>query len=105
MTGIYNKITLYDAEKNPFLKQVKNLVPRIVTYGGNFAFCLIERHNPKTYYCFLSKFGFLDKDKYYPNDVIEKLSLEDYFKISYRLRSLGFKINLKKIIYDSNRYK
>lgn len=95
----------YDAEKNPFLKNTKDLVPRIVIYDGNFAFCLIERHNPKIYYCFLSKFGLGYRYTYVTNDVIKKLSLEDYFKISYRLRSLGFKINLKKIIYDSNRNK
>lgn len=96
MTGIYNRMNLYKAEKNPFLKHVKNLVPRIVTYNGTFAFCLIERHDPKAYYCFLSIFGFADKDTCFPNDVIKKMSLEDYFKISYRLKSLRLKFNLKK---------
>ena len=105
MIGNCDIMNLYNAEKNSFLKHVKNLVPRIVTYDGNFAFCLIERHDPKKYYCFLSKFGFADKDTYCPGDVIKKLSLEDYFQISNRLRLLNFKINLKKIIYDSNRNK
>lgn len=105
MTGTYNKMNLYDGEKNPYLKYTKNLVPRIITYNGAFAFCLIEKHYPEIYYCFLTKYGVFDADKYSPIDVIEKLSLEDYFKISYRLKSLRLKFNLKKIIYDSNRNK
>jgi len=107
MIGMYNRMSLYNAEKNVFLKNAKDLVPRIVTYGRDFAFCLIEKHgftNPY-YYCFLSKFGFSDTDVYCHGDVIKKLSLEDYFKISYRLKGLGLKFNLKKIIYDSNRNK
>ena len=98
-------MNLYNAEKNSFLKGAKDLVPRIVTYDNTFGFCLMEKKHPKTYYCFLSKFGFMDKDRYRIGDVIKKLSFEDYFKISNRLRLLNIKFNLKKIIYDSNRNK
>lgn len=105
MTGTYNKMNLYKAETNPYLKHTKNLVPRIVAYNGTFGFCLIEKHRPKAYYCFLTKYGVFDRDIYCSSDVIVKLSLADYFKISDRLRSLRLKINLKKIIYDSNRNK
>ena len=105
MTGIYNKMKLYRAETNPFLKHAKNLVPRIVTFNGIFVFCLIERRYPKTYYCVVEKLRIVDKDEYCRGDVIGKLSLEDYFQTSNRLMSLKTKINLKKIIYDSNRNK
>jgi len=105
MTGIYHRMNLYDGEKNPYLKHTKNLVPRIVKYGDTFGFCLVEKHYPEIYYCFLSGYGVFDADRYCLGDAIEKLSLSDYFKISYRLRSLKLKINLKKIIYDSNRNK
>ena len=97
---------VYNGEKNSYLKNAKGLVPRIVTYNNdNFALCLIEKHNPKKYYCFITKYGLHDKMAFYRGDVIKKLSLEDYFKISYRLKELKFKFNLKKIIYDSNRNK
>jgi hypothetical protein len=102
---------IYDAKKNSFLKNAKDLVPRIVIYddaflsNSSFGFCLVEKKYPKTYYCFLSMFGFMDKDRYCIGDVIKKLSFEDYFKISNRLRLLNIKFNLKKIIYDSNRNK
>lgn len=105
MIGNCDMIDLYNAEKNVFLKNAKDLVPRIVTYYDTYAFCLMEKHGPKAYYCFISKYGISDKDVCYPSDVIKKLSLEDYFKISYRLRKMSLKINLKKIIYDSNRNK
>lgn len=105
MIGNYDMISIYDVEKNSFLKNAKDLVPRIVTYDGTFGFCLMEKKHPKTYYCFLSKFGFADKDRYCHGDVIKKLSFGYYFQISNRLRILNFKLNLKKIIYDSNRNK
>jgi hypothetical protein len=109
MTGIYNIRGFYDGEKNPSLKRVKNLVPRIVTYDDTYALCLIEKYNHieyhDSYYCFLSKYGVTDKDKWCYGDTIKKPSLEDYFKISYRLKELGLIFNLKKIIYDSNRNK
>ncbi len=107
MTGIHNSTNLYDGEKNPFLKRVTNLVPRIVIYDGTSAFCLVEKDHPKTYYCFFSKrgLGIAHKEIYCLDDAMEKLSLADYFEISYRLRRLKLKINLKKIIYDSNRNK
>jgi len=96
---------VYNGEKNSFLKNAKDLVPRIVTYNDTFALCLIEKHNPKKYYCFITKYVFHDEMAYYPGDVIKKLSLEDYFKMSCRLKGLRLKFNLKKIIYDSNRNK
>ena len=98
-------MNVYNAEKNPYLKNTKDLVPRIVKYDDNFAICLIEKRNPKKYYCFLTKYGFYDKILRYRSDVIKKMSLEDYFKISCRLKELRLKFNLKKIIYDSNRNK
>ena len=100
-----NMMNLYNTEKNPYLEIVKNLVPRIVTYSGNFAFCLIEKDKPQKYYCFLSKYWLHDMMTYCSGDVIKKMSLEDYFKTSYILKRLGFKFNFKKIIYDSNRNK
>jgi len=103
MTGNYDGF--YKEEKNLFLKNTKDLVPRIVTYDRNFAFCLIERHNLATYYCLITKYGISDINGYCRGDAIEKLSLVDYFKISYRLKALRLKLNLKKIIYDSNRNK
>ena len=105
MTGIHDSINIYDGEKNYYLKKAKDLVPRIVAYDNTIAFCLIEKHRSKLYYCFLTKLGFADKAIYCLGDSISKLSFEDYFRISYRLRSLSLKFNLKKIIYDSNRNK
>lgn len=106
MIGNCDMMNLYDAEKNPFLKNTKNLVPRIVIYGQNInALCLIEKQYPKTYYCFFSIFGFVDKENYRAGDVVKKLSLGDYFRISNRFRLSNIKFNLKKIIYDSNRNK
>ena len=107
MIGTYDEIRIYNGEKNYGLKKVKDLVPRIVTFDDRFAFCLIEKHchNPKSYYCFLSELGLADRAITCLGDTIKKLSLGDYFKTSYRLRDLRLKINLKKIIYDSNRNK
>ncbi len=96
MIGNCDMMNLYKAEKNFFLKNAKDLVPRIVIYDDTYAFCLMEKRNPKTYYCFLSKYGLSDKDVCYPSDVIKKLSLEDYYKMSYRLRGMSLKFNLKK---------
>ena len=106
MIGNCDTMHLYDAEKNPFLKNTKDLVPRIVIYGQNInALCLIEKKYPKTYYCFFSIFGFADKEKYRVGDVVKKLSLRDYFQISNTFRLSHIKFNLKKIIYNSNRNK
>jgi hypothetical protein len=98
-------IDFYNEEANSILRNAKDLVPRIVTYDRNFAFCLIERHNPTKYYCLTTKYGIADRNRCCRGDAIKKLSLEYYFKTSYRLKRLGYKLNLKKIIYDSNRNK
>lgn len=106
MIGNCDMMNLFDAEKNPFLKSTKDLVPRIVIYDQNIdALCLIEKKYPKTYYCFFSRYGYADKEKYRTGDYVKKLSLGDYFRISNRLMLSNIKFNLKKIIYDSNRNK
>ena len=98
----------YILHKNCFLKEAKDLVPRTITYGGNVAFGLVEKKTVKDndyYYCFLSRYGIIDIERVWEGDVISKLSLTDYFNFSERLLHLKFKLNFRKIIYDSNRNK
>ena len=102
---VMNAYNLYDGD---FLRGTKNLVPRTITYGGSAAFGLVEKNTVKNndyYYCFLSRYGIINKEKVCEGDVVSKLSLTDYFNFSERLLGRKLKLNLRKIIYDSNRNK
>lgn len=98
---------VYDSHNNTFLKRVKNLVPRKIKYGTHMAFGLVEKNVVKNndYYCFISDISIFERERAFHDDVISKLSLTDYFNISNRLLGLKLKLNLRKIIYDSNRNK
>lgn len=98
---------VYDSHNNIFLRKAKNLVPRKITYGTHMAFGLVEKNvvNNNDYYCFISDINVFDRERAFQDDVISKLSLTDYFNISNRLLRLKLKLNLRKIIYDSNRNK
>jgi hypothetical protein len=98
-------IDFYKSHKNNFLKKAKNLVPRIIRYNDNAAFALVDKRNKNHYYCFLSTYGIRDRERVCEEDVVSKLSLTDYFNFSERLLHLKFKLNFRKIIYDSNRNK
>jgi hypothetical protein len=98
---------VYDSHNNIFLRKAKNLVPRKITYGSFMAFGLVEKNTVKNndYYCFISNCSVIGIERAVQDDVISKLSLTDYFNISNRLLDLKLKLNLRKIIYDSNRNK
>jgi hypothetical protein len=99
---------VYNSRKNKFLREAKNLVPRIIAFSGEVAFCLVDKtvkNNYPYYYCFLTRYGIIDRDRMSKGDEVLKLSLTDYFNMSQRLLGLKLKINLKEIIYDSNRNK
>lgn len=109
MIGNYESVmNVYKLYNNNFLRGTKNLVPRTITYGGSVAFGLVENETVKNndyFYCFLSRYGIIDRERVCEGDVVSKLSLIDYFNFSERLLGLKLKLNLRKIIYDSNRNK
>ena len=96
---------VYNSHNNKFLRKAKNLVPRIIAFSGDVAFCLVDKTVKKYYYCFLTRHGIIDKERISKGDEVLKLSFTDYFNMSQRLLDLKLKFNLKKIIYDSNRNK
>lgn len=98
-------IKVYNEEKNPFLKNAKNLVPRTITFEGNVAFGLVDKRDKSHYYCFFTNCRISDIEPVYERDVISELSLMGYFNASEKLLALNRKLNLRKIIYDSNRNK